>query len=508
MHTIDISRFIVPEKFVLKFRECTPKLLVVTDGSLNAGIGGFGLSRFVSVLKSTVIHGMNPIVTTRDRGGNDTAFDDLTIGNFDVVFLFGWNGEGDSLSEPARNRIAKFMQSGGGLFATGDHEDMGAGMCGSLPRVRHMRFWSSAETPNIRNTTRLTTNLSGTDGVYEFDDQADANPQRLYANFNIPSDYLVFAPWPPSTPSKVHQPHPLVRMSDGKALDVYPDHPHEGECRLPSDFATQFEVDGVEVAEWPSRWRGTPRPRLVASAMSSGNGFNSGPTGAKDAVTPRSFIAICAYNGQAAGVGRVVTDATWHHYVNVNLNGMVAGGVPDANLEKIQRFFANLAVWLMPATTRRCLWPWVVFKTLMDHPVAEEIRIPIDGPVPPDELRTLGAAFLGAMDAGPGSVAADLLADMVLATANADVLTKIGDDKELASLRFEGPTTEVVVTMLGAAIVDLVRAGANDKLVDNHEQFAASFQEARTVTREALAEHRAELEQMTKAFSVVEQVFG
>jgi hypothetical protein len=510
MPTIDISRFLSPEKLALRFRECTPKLLVVTDGNLNAGAGGFGLSRFVSVLQNTTIHGMLPIVTARSRGSNDSALDDLTISNFDVVFLFGWNGEGDQLSEVARNRIAKFMQSGGGLFATGDHEDMGSGLCGSLPRVRNMRFWSSAETPDIRDATRLTTSLSGVDDVYDFNDQGDAIPQRLYANFNIPNDYLVFAPWPPHAPTKVRSPHPLVRMSDGKALDVYPDHPHEGECHLPTDFGTQFEVDGKKVAEWPGGFLlfGSPSPRLVASTMSCGNGFDMGPTGAKDAVTPRSFGAICAYNGQAAGVGRVVTDATWHHYVNVNLNGMVVGGLPNNDLQKIQRYYSNLAVWLMPATTRKCLWPWVVFKTLLEHPIAEEIRIPIDGPIPPQELRSVGAAIVGALDVGPGSVGADLLADVVAATANLDSLAKVGNDKELALLPFERPASDLVLTLLGAAVVDLVRAGANDKLVDNHEQFAASLKGAGAVTRDALAKHRSELEQATRAASVLEEVFG
>ena len=253
MPDIDIGRINIDSTLKL-FRECTPKLLVVTDGSLDAGPGDFGLSRFVSTLKNTTIHGMKPTVVTRPRFAStpDDAFADLDISHFDVIFLFGINTTGDPLSAPALDRVKRFMQAGGGVFATGDHEDLGTGMSGAIPRVRSMRYWTLAETPNASDATRLTTNLSGADRIFEFSDQADNQPQRLYANFAIPSDYPFLTTFPPVS-SKVRLPHPLVRMADGSALDVYPDHPHEGECRLPTDFSTTFDLDGDTLAEWPSK---------------------------------------------------------------------------------------------------------------------------------------------------------------------------------------------------------------------------------------------------------------
>ena len=101
--------------------------------------------------------------------------------------------------------------------------------------------------------------------------------------------------------TKVRLPHPLVRMADGSALDVYPDHAHEGECRIPTDFSTTFDLDGQTLAEWPNQsFFARPRPRAVASTMSFGNGFDSP---GKDADAPVAFISIAAYNGQAANVG-------------------------------------------------------------------------------------------------------------------------------------------------------------------------------------------------------------
>jgi len=483
------------------FRECTPRLLVVTDGPLNAGTSGFGLSRFVATLQATTIHGMTPIVVTRARrtANADDAFDDLDISRYDVLFLFGFNGEGDPLGAPALDRVKRFMQRGGGVFATGDHEDLGTGMCGQIPRVRAMRYWARSETPNIRNSTRLTTNLAGTDRIFEFDDQGDSHPQRLFANYAIPSDFPLLQPFPPISTSKVRQPHPLLRMADGSALDVFPDHPHEGECRIPEDFGTTFALDGQQVAEWPNQFLfGRPRPRAVASTMSFGNGFDTGETGAKDAVAPRAFISICAYNGQAAGVGRVVTDATWHHYVNVNLDGMLVGGFPNGNLQRIQRYWSNMANWLMPETARKCLRPWLVLEVLREHPLAEEIRIPIDRDPSLDELRVIGQALVTASRQFPGGIGDDLLADVVAAIVDPE---RVPDTDDLA---ITDALIDAATAVVGSYVVDVARAASRDELEHDDDAFT------RIVTRDAAAivdtvldQHRDAMSRRAKGLDVL-----
>jgi hypothetical protein len=514
MAFIDISR--IKDLAFDRFVECTPRLLVVADGSLNFGTDRFGLIRFVDKLRATTIHGMAPIVTTRDRhaAGTDSAFNDLDIGQFDVVFLFGWNSAGDKLSPAAYTKIATFMQGGGGLFATGDHEDMGAGMCGQLPRVRAMRFWAVNETPNIANSTRLTTSLPGPDTKFEFDDQGDATPQRLYANFAIPPDQFIFFFGPsPFTSTRVRSPHPIITMADGSALDVYPDHPHEGECRLSANLLTTFDLAGTQVAEWPgaSNFFSFPLPRHVASTMSYGNGFDTGPTGPKDAVVPRAFITLAAYNGHPQNVGRVVTDATWHHYVNVNLNGMVNAGVPNADLTKIGQYWSNLATWLMPAKTRKCLWPWFVFEILRSHQVAEEIRIPTDGDLPVDELQRIGHSITSAINQSPGSVGSDVANDILSAITDPERINAIA--REEASQGHERDAgvaaTAVVMAVLGASVVALVQDAANGHLEHGAEQFDRRMRDAaQRVSLKVLDSCREELARSSRAIDVVERIIS
>lgn len=449
-----------------RFRECTPRILVVTDGGLNGGPGDFGLSHFLDVLKGVQVHGMTPNVVHRDRndGGLDQAFDDLSISKFEVLFVFGITTTGSALGAPALTKVKQFMQDGGGVFATGDHDDLGTGMSGEIPRVRAMRYWAASETPDASDSTRVTTNLPGVDRVYAFNDQADDQPQRLYPNFAVGSDGLVIVL--PGGFSPARPPHPLLRLADGSALDVYPDHPHEGECRIPDDLATTFDLNGSDVFEWPGGpfAFNRPRPRAIAHAMSAGNGFGPAGGGPKSAVVPRSFITIAAYDGHGGGVGRVVTDATWHHYVNINLGGMRPGGVSNADMLAIERYWANLLNWLMPAKVRRCLWPWLVIRTLALHPILEEIRIPDPRPDAARELEVLGAAVVGAIDELPGSIGSDVVTDALsLLAGRADD----GDEWRDGAALSGRVVSSAGHALVGAHVADIAHSLSND--ADAHD---------------------------------------
>jgi hypothetical protein len=96
-----------------------------------------------------------------------------------------------------------------------------------------------------------------------------------------------------------------------------------------------------------------------------------------------SFGVVSAYDGHRAnGMGWVVCDSTWHHFVNVNLIGVVEGGVFDefaipgesatkhdgflstpaglAALNKIKNYYTNIGFWISPpgkhACFHRCTW--------------------------------------------------------------------------------------------------------------------------------------------------------
>lgn len=82
--------------------------------------------------------------------GNFT-FTSINLSTYDVIWLFGDEGyndgqpAGSEISDDEKIAIANFMQGGGGIFAVGDHDGLGAYMCGDIPRIRTMRKWYEAE---------------------------------------------------------------------------------------------------------------------------------------------------------------------------------------------------------------------------------------------------------------------------------------------------------------------------------------------------------------------------
>ena len=500
------------------FKECTPKILIVTDGLNYDAAQGFGLTQFVSTLAGMTIHGMTPSIVLASRGSDPGAtltnftFDDAANGvrksRYDMVFLFGIRGEGSPLSSGEVNAIARFMQEGGGVFATGDHEDLGAGMSMDVPRVRAMRYWRLNETPNVADPRRLTTNLPGSDGRFQFEDQSDVHPQRLYANYRTEA-------------GGIGVPHPLLQIPtffwawplEPKAVDVFPDHPHEGECRIPSNLTTTFTLDGASVDEWPAATGGGGRvaPEAAATTVSFGDGFPG-----KEPVAPRSFIAIAGYDGHRAGVGRVVTDATWHHFVNINLDGTGAGGgltglqaplgTDTPELTKIRRYYKNIATWLMPTTVRRCLrFPWII-EVLTKYPLAEELRpIPLREATGTD-LHRMGTLLLGALSVDqPRFLLEDLLRD-----ALEEAVGEAGSTRLLAhGTRFgEISGREFATAALGAqlaATVDLVSERCWDKLEPSihHEAEAALTSAARTGVQRFDKEYRRRFSELEDAVAPV-----
>ncbi|MCI5132583.1 MAG: hypothetical protein D3904_13985 [Candidatus Electrothrix sp. EH2] len=301
----------------------------------------------------------------------DFKFDDpedgLSREKYDVCFIFPFNFSGP-ITQNELAAIARFMEEGGGVFATGDHEELGALVCQNIPRVRYMRKWIFADgVPSRSGEDRLSTMLSGDDEMHEFADESDINPQRVYLNRRTDAGGL-------------GNPHPLMQTkeSGGNVAIVHiPDHPHEGECVIPEDLETTFELDGENRQEWPLEVGGEERlsPEIVAKSMSAGGPlyFSRGDQ-TKDVPILREFIAIAAYDGHRAGVGRVVTDATWHHFLDINIDGTGSGPrdgerryglmLPpsDGNsdpvddspaLIRLRQHWRNLAEWLMPSEGRR-----------------------------------------------------------------------------------------------------------------------------------------------------------
>lgn len=419
----------------LLFRHpCPQKLLVVTDGNLDFGTGFFGLSEFVSILQAA-----GHTVSTAHRGGSSTATISgafnfktattaITTNNYDQIWLFGFSTT--PLTADEQKVIARFMEAGGGVFATGDHGTLGEGMGANIPRVRKMRDWSSVP---MSSPTRLDTVLdAGLDNIKQFGDQANTVPQRTYpVFFSNGGDDFVASTW---------SVHPVLRHSSG-AVDVMPDHPHESECFSPPTVAGNFA--GVE--EWPAPTTGGARiaAQVISVSVSAGRFVVSGaPTasGTKPPVKPRCFGGISAYDGDLANVGRIICDATWHHFVNINLNGSGAGadsqgnpftgfyvgGQPTAEYLKIQQYYRNTVRWLAPKARRSC-WPFrVVAAARFDPELAELELLPHPHPCPWDPLIEIGLAAERAIERhwGPGA-AQDVVSDLLATTDAAPELAEL-----------------------------------------------------------------------------------
>jgi hypothetical protein len=277
----------------------------------------------------------------------------------------------------------------------------------------------------------------GPDNIKQFEDQGDEIPQRIYpVFFSNGGDEFVASTW---------SVHPILRHSSG-AVDYLPDHPHESECLAPIPVAGNFS--GVE--EWPAPVGGGARiqAQVAAISISAGRFIVSGaptPTGTKPPVKPRCFGAISAYDGDPAGVGRIVVDATWHHFVNVNLNGagsgrtgLYVGGAPTPEYLKIQTYYRNTVRWLAPVGRRVC-WPFIVAATIRFDFEMLELQLPHPHPCPWDPLLRIGIIAEEALSRTFGAGALADVVEQILVVADASpTLTRVlkamqiaqRDDKE------------------------------------------------------------------------------
>jgi hypothetical protein len=369
------------------------RMLVVADGPYlqNTPVGGgisfaptqdpsddfFTISEFLYLLRQSQVPTI-AIDTAHRRQDRDTSTMPQTVyptfenfnfatttnlANYDVIWLFayeGWNGvlnvNASAITAAEIAAIQAFMDNGGGIFATGDHYGMGSLMCGQIPRVKTMRKWwgragdqpagypaqaldwsgtpvTSVNRPGVSiasttnppypanphdpsmnraDTTQMNPETGGpypdTATVFQFDDQSDAIPQTLSFLGGIV--------------------HPILQGPTGP-ITRYPDHMHEGEV------VTPFAPDATE---YPSAGGYQPLPSVIATGAIVPNHATQvdGPTceqvnfSSDQTYTAGGTIGIlCAYDGRGAGKGRIVTDSSWHHYLDINLVGDPCGSTPD-----------------------------------------------------------------------------------------------------------------------------------------------------------------------------------
>lgn len=382
------------------WRRCNVRILIVCDGGIDYSTNGFGLSELITkALNTSGRPNITFTITKAHRGGgsgadiNNFTFTTATLNTtlYDECWLFAVQPSG-SLPLSETQAISAFMNSGGGMFATGDHENLGKFMCAELPRIRSMRkwYWPTAPAgrlvaPDGSSANRHDTTVVGDTANYQFDDQSDESPQTM-----IPKLYNS------GTSSFVH---PLLQKPNG-VINVLPDHAHEGECVVPSNL-TEAMFPGSSDPEYPFVSGSTTQrvvPDVVAISYSGGGYLTDA---GKPAVNPRCFGAIGAYDGHLAqgNIGRVSVDATWHHFLNINLNGVGSSrsetgfydsmGNPLPVYEDIKRYFRNIAVWLAPKGLQRCFRMRYLYYTRYTFPLIWELREDKDFSLP--NIRRIGA---------------------------------------------------------------------------------------------------------------------
>jgi hypothetical protein len=384
-------------------RKCRIRILIVVDGDLGFDVRDFGLSELIveGILASATPCEELSVVTAHRRANEsaqipDFRFDTLpdppynfpcTTEHYEQVWLFGINkalgSDGkkhkDALTEAELAVLANFMNAGGGVFATGDHQDLGAALCGEVPRVRSMRKWfvsgvePTQQAPDRNNETRLDTLREGRTPGFSSDDQSDQVPQEIRPKFKMAEG------------CKDSKPHYLLSHKSF-AITVLPDHMHEGECVVPSNLCDAFSFGGAAASdEFPRLPGRTDRlaPEMVAIATSAGgylqDEINILP------VHPRCFNIIVAYDGHHVGVGRVAVDASFHHFININLKGKEDGsgrkkgfydelGNPIKEYVAIKQYYRNLVIWLCPPEVRFDYYVKLLVSLRYLSPLIEEIQ--------------------------------------------------------------------------------------------------------------------------------------
>lgn len=438
MHKFDLNDARSPKWEIdwrdLLRRRCMQRVLIVTDRSDSFDAGSaIGLTELIRVLEGAGDVPMpTPITVTTASTANGFSFagatPPVTVTNYDQIWLFGFGVGAAGPSGADLHVLVSFMQAGGGVFATGDHSDIGRPLCGALPRVRKMREWAAVP---MNGATRLdTVNHPGDDGVARSADQSDAHAQTIYP---LLTGGGLAGPVP----------HPLLASPQGP-IHVLPDHPHESECYAPRGADLEERLGPIsspnratiaEFDEFSPASGFRVGPQLAAIAMSASLNADKGP------VSPRCFGAIAAYDGHAAHVGRVVCDATWHHFVNMNLNGAGVGGTglyegapltANAAYRQIQRYWGNIADYLTPKNRRWCRLFDRVFTGLYRNPLWEELLTlpglppwlpeppepwPEPNPLPWPVLMQAGELAAAALDARDGVGAFEQLTQDLLDAA-------------------------------------------------------------------------------------------
>ena len=398
------------EYYRLRFKTVV-RILVVTDTEISTHPGpNFGVGTVVELIQNSTVGCMSfsvdialrsaapPSVNTNlapfSAKYDGFRFDMMNggaavIDGYDQIWIFGFKPGNDAgpdshidlpSSLPASDselaKLSTWMNAHkGGIFATGDHDYLGASLCHRIPRIGTMRRWTNADgVPPIGgfgepDTADRIDTLRPPSAAYE--PGAPGGPLAMGNDAqqgDLMPQPIAWVPWQSLRTGIFtfkNRPHPVLCHPTLGPIDVMPDHAHEGLCRDTGTILLtgtyNFDGSGAKDEYPPSSSGGAqPAPTVIAYGSTLGDppyNFVKGPQPARS-----RFPMISVYDGHLADVGRVATDSTWHHWFGLNIEAMKTEN--GEHWAKVSRYYINLAVWLAPpGFSTRCLW-WCI---LLSH---------------------------------------------------------------------------------------------------------------------------------------------
>jgi hypothetical protein len=289
----------------------------------------------------------------------------FNLDDWDQVWLFGDLSADFPLEHCEVKLLAEWMDRGGGVFATGDHYNLGASMCSRVPRVRTMRKWTPEQgVPPQYGGSRNET-LQPSTGGEEFW-EGDTIPQPIEVVQRPRLTEGVFSNW---------FPHSLMDTPNG-VITTFPDHMHEGQVIDDNQVVldSSLDIPGYAQPEYPywepvisggaarrlpgEELRFRPVPHVVAYGRTTNQFFST-----------RRFGLVGSYDGDSVGLGRVVVDSTWHHWFSYNLHGFVNDG-PDIYYQRMQYYYRNIGVWLATPAQRQAMLYAAGWGLVISDPMA------------------------------------------------------------------------------------------------------------------------------------------
>jgi hypothetical protein len=351
------------------------KILIYTDSkeiTLSPGTETEKRPWSVSILREILEAQMSPflnfkldVVNRYENPPQPRRIDDKLLEPYHQVWVFGvyqskfdgkfsedFGGPDNELNEGEIEALKKHMQKRGVLIA-GDHSDMppgkdkadikeflclGKALGGAIPRAGELRKWVGEPTAAFTssfNTLAVTALFNDTKDGADSDDV----PQKLLLE--------------PLNEMLPH--HPIMGGKDQKdndrPINIFPDHIHEGEVTLPGKLGDDWPPLGVPSKEKPS-------PVVIARGC--------------DKRSCRSRPVLAVYDPpESLNAGRIVADSTWHHYFDINLQGLKAAGEQSAFF-LLKQYYRHVAFFLAPLEIRQEVSRAILDWTLRQPEVWEE----------------------------------------------------------------------------------------------------------------------------------------